>query len=73
MMDNFEGANGQNIIHYESMGTHLYVPIDDLMPQDVKEKLLERIESAIKNSMVTVENGHIVCRKLVPPYETITI
>ena len=57
----------------ETIGTHTNISIDDLIPQDVKEKLYKRIESAIKNSMVTVENGHIICRKLVPPYETITI
>ena len=65
--------NTKDIIQQETIGTHTNISIDDLIPQDVKEKLYKRIESAIKNSMVTVENGHIICRKLVPPYETIMI
>lgn len=38
-----------------------------------KKMLEEKIDSAIRNSVVTIEDGNIVCKKLFPPHETIII
>lgn len=38
-----------------------------------KKMLEEKIDSAIRNSVVTIEDGNIICKKLLPPYETIII
>lgn len=38
-----------------------------------KKMLEEKIYSAIRNSVVTIEDGNIVCKKLFPPHETIII
>lgn len=40
---------------------------------DLKKTLEEKIDSAIRNSVVTIEDGNIVCKKLFPPYDVIII
>lgn len=40
---------------------------------DLKKTLEEKIDSAIRNSVVTIEDGNIVCKKLFPPHEVIII
>lgn len=40
---------------------------------DLKKMLEEKIDSAIRNSVVTIEDGNIVCKKLFPPYDVIII
>lgn len=39
----------------------------------IKKALEEKIDAAIRNSVVTIEDGNIVCKKLFPPHETIVI
>lgn len=43
------------------------------LDEKIKKTLEENIDSAIRNSVVTIEDGNIVCKKLFPPHETIII
>ena len=43
------------------------------LDEKIKKTLEEKIDSAIRNSVVTIEDDNIVCKKLFPPHETIII
>jgi hypothetical protein len=43
------------------------------LDEKIKKTLEEKIDSAIRNSVVTIEDGNIVCKKLFPPHEVIII
>ena len=39
----------------------------------IEKKIYDVIDEAMTNSLVIEKDGYLICKKLVPPYETIII